>query len=120
MKVLSASATELAAYAESASYAAEAITAIRTVSAFCLEEHVLQTYENIVAETVSTNLRSPVYASALYPASQSVVFLVAALGFWYGGTLIGDHSYTMLQYFVFFAALVSGSQSVGVCDSGPG
>jgi ATP-binding cassette subfamily B (MDR/TAP) protein 1 len=106
-----------AAYAESATYAAEAIGAIRTVSALCMEDHVLQTYESILARTAAHNMRSTLYASALYAASQSLVFLVASLGFWYGGTLIASHSYSMFQYFVCFAALVSGSQSVGAVFS---
>ncbi|KUI71474.1 Leptomycin B resistance protein pmd1 [Cytospora mali] len=104
-------------YADSAAYAADALVSIRTVAALCLEEHVLDTYEEIVSRTAANNMRSILYASALYAASQSVVFLVAALGFWYGGTLIADHSYSMLQYFVCFAALVSGSQSVGAVFS---
>ena len=58
-----------------------------------------------------------IQASALYAASQSAVFLVAALGFWYGGTLISHDEYTIFQYFVCFAALISGSQSVGAIFS---
>lgn len=106
-----------AAYAESAAYAGEAIVSIRTVATLCMEEHVLQSYQNIIDCTAARNRKSILYSSALYAASQSVVFLVAALGFWYGGSLIADHSYSMLQYFVCFAALVSGSQSVGAVFS---
>ena len=106
-----------AAYTESAAYAGEAIASIRTVAALCKEEHVLQSYQTIIDRTTDRNRKAIIYSSILYAASQSVVFLVAALGFWYGGSLIGDHSYSMLQYFVCFAALVSGSQSVGAVFS---
>lgn len=110
-------ATLRASEADSAAYAIEAITAVRTVSTLCLEEHVLRTYESISARAAAQSLRSILYTSALYAASQSAVQLVAALAFWYGGTLIADEGYTMLQYFVCFAALVSGSQSVGAIFS---
>jgi len=106
-----------ASYAESAAYASEAIASIRTVAAFCMEKHITKSYHNIINRTAARNRKSILYSSALYAASQSAVFLVAALGFWYGGTLIADHSYSMLQYFVCFAALVSGSQSVGAVFS---
>ncbi|POS75483.1 ABC transporter [Diaporthe helianthi] len=105
------------AHAGSAAYAADALVSIRTVATLCLEDHVLKRYDGIVSRASATNTRSILSASALYAASQSMVFLVAALGFWYGGTLIADHSYTMFQYFVCFAALVSGSQSVGAVFS---
>ncbi|KIM93534.1 hypothetical protein OIDMADRAFT_61466 [Oidiodendron maius Zn] len=65
----------------------------------------------------SKSLWSILQASALYAASQSVVFLCAALGFWYGGSLIASGKYTMLQFFICFSALISGSQSAGTIFS---
>lgn len=106
-----------AAYADSAAFAGEAIASIRTVAALCMEEYILESYQRIVDRTAAQNRRSILISSSLYAASQSIVFLVAALGFWYGGSLIANHGYTMLQYFVCFAALVSGSQSVGAVFS---
>lgn len=105
------------AHEDSANYAAEAITAIRTVASLSLGDHVLAHYSSILATTSSKSLKSILKASTLYAASQSVVFLVAALGFWYGGELISTHEYSMLQFFICFAALISGSQSVGAVFS---
>ncbi|KAF3482575.1 leptomycin B resistance protein pmd1 [Arthroderma uncinatum] len=102
---------------ESASYANEAVGAIRTVASFGLEPKVLDHYSGILVRQASKSLRSIIYASALYAASQSVVFLCAALGFWYGGSLIASREYTMVQFFICFSALISGSQSAGTIFS---
>jgi ATP-binding cassette subfamily B (MDR/TAP) protein 1 len=51
--------------------------------------------------------------SGLYAASQSVVYLCAALAFWYGGTLIADREYSAFQVYVCFVCLISGSQIAG-------
>ena len=102
---------------ESAGYASEAINAVRTVASLGLELRVLDHYSQILSRQASKSLRSILQASALYAASQSVVFLCAALGFWYGGNLIASGEYTMLQFFICFAALISGSQSAGAIFS---
>lgn len=101
----------------SASYASEAVTAIRTVASLSLERQVLHQYNGILSSAAASSLHSILKASALYAASQSVVFLCAALGFWYGGTLIASHEYDMRQFFICFAALISGSQSAGTIFS---
>jgi ATP-binding cassette subfamily B (MDR/TAP) protein 1 len=102
---------------EAATYASQAVSAIRTVASLGLEEHVLDHYSKILNREAAKSLRSILQASTLYAASQSCVFLCAALGFWYGGTLISSHQYTMLQFFICFAALISGSQSAGAIFS---
>ncbi|KAF4628928.1 hypothetical protein G7Y89_g9220 [Cudoniella acicularis] len=105
------------AHENSASYASEAIAAIRTAASLSLEDHVLTTYSSILATTSSESLKSILRASVFYAASQGCMFLVAALGFWYGGGLISTHEYSMFQFFVCFAALISGTQSVGAVFS---
>lgn len=102
---------------ESAGYANEAVSSVRTVASLGLELQVLDHYSHILSLQSSKSLRSILQASALYAASQSVVFLCAALGFWYGGGLIASGEYTMIQFFICFAALISGSQSAGAIFS---
>lgn len=41
------------------------------------------------------------------------MFFVIALGFWYGGKLIGRGEYDIFQFFVVFIAITFGSQSAG-------
>ena len=102
---------------KSAAYASEAVGAIRTVASLSLERQILDRYGKILDSLASQSWRSILRASAFYAASQSCVFLCAGLGFWYGGTLIASREYTMVQFFICFAALISGSQSAGAIFS---
>jgi ATP-binding cassette subfamily B (MDR/TAP) protein 1 len=101
----------------SVSYASEAISAIRTVASLCLEEQVLANYNQMLGEQAAKSLRSILQTSVLYAASQSITFLCAGLAFWYGGTLITGHEYSIFQFFICFASLISGSQTAGIIFS---
>ena len=101
------------AYAGSASYASEAITAIRTVASLTREEDVIRQYQDSLAIQQRASLRSVLKSSLLYAASQSLMFLAFALGFWYGGTLIAKREYNIFQFFVVFSAVIFGAQSAG-------
>ncbi|KAL2270308.1 hypothetical protein VTJ83DRAFT_2492 [Remersonia thermophila] len=105
------------AYAGSASFASEAITAMRTVAALTREEDVLSKYRASLAAQLKTSLVSVLKSSLLYAASQSLMFLAFALGFWYGGTLIADREYDMFQFFIVFSAIIFGAQSAGTVFS---
>ena len=99
---------------DSAAYASELIKSVETVASLGLEEFVLGRYDNFLAQQQSTqSLRSILGASSLYAASQSIVYMCAALAFWYGGTLILDGEYSLFQFFICFSALISGSQIAG-------
>ncbi|KAJ4145032.1 hypothetical protein LMH87_003894 [Akanthomyces muscarius] len=106
-----------AAYASSASYASEAISAIRTVASLTREKDVLEIYQASLAAQQRRSLISVAKSSALYAASQSLVFLCLALGFWYGGTLIGKREYSMFQFFLCFMSIIFGAQSAGTVFS---
>ncbi|KAL2133880.1 hypothetical protein VTI74DRAFT_1496 [Chaetomium olivicolor] len=101
------------AYASSASYASEAITAIRTVAALTREDDVLNHYKAALAAQQRSSLISVLKSSLLYAASQSFMFLAFALGFWYGGTLIAKYEYDMFQFFIVFSSVIFGAQSAG-------
>ncbi|ODA79660.1 hypothetical protein RJ55_05254 [Drechmeria coniospora] len=105
------------AYASSATFASEAISAIRTVAALTREQDVLNMYKDALAVQQRNSLISVLKSSALYAASQSLLFLVFALGFWYGGTLIGKGEYDMFQFFLCFMAIIFGAQSAGTIFS---
>ncbi|KAF9769375.1 hypothetical protein IL306_013214 [Fusarium sp. DS 682] len=95
-----------AAYDNSASFASEAISAIRTVAALTREEDVLKQYRDSLAIQQRKSLISVLKSSTLYAASQSLLFACFALGFWYGGTLIGRLEYSMFQFFLCFMAVI--------------
>ncbi|KAK4192066.1 putative leptomycin B resistance protein [Podospora australis] len=101
------------AYSGSASFASEAITAIRTVASLTREEDVLRQYKESLAIQQRASLISVAKSSLLYAASQSLMFLAFALGFWYGGQLIGKREYDMFQFFVVFSSVIFGAQSAG-------
>ncbi|KAI0802501.1 putative ABC multidrug transporter [Xylaria sp. FL0064] len=98
---------------DSASYAGELIKSVSTVASLGLEEFVLERYDEFLSRQSEKSLRSILGASSFYAASQSVVYLAVALAFWYGGMLIIDEEYSIFQYFVCHATLVSGSQLAG-------
>jgi len=52
-------------------------------------------------------------SSVLYASSQSLNFLVLALGFWYGGSLLAKGEYDMFHFFVVFSSVIFGAQSAG-------
>ncbi|KAG5927395.1 hypothetical protein E4U42_002291 [Claviceps africana] len=106
-----------AAYASSATFASEAISAIRTVAALTREEDVLRQYRGSLAAQQRRSLMSVLKSSALYAASQSLLFLCFAVGFWYGGTLIGKREYDLFQFFLCFMAVIFGAQSAGTIFS---
>lgn len=70
------------AYESSASYACEATSAIRTVASLTREDDVLQHYQTALNSQAQASLRSVLKSSLLYAASQSLMFLCVALGFW--------------------------------------
>ncbi|KAI1265157.1 ABC transporter [Xylariaceae sp. FL1019] len=105
------------AYESSASYAAEAISAIRTVASLTREDDVLAQYKAALATQQRSSLMSILKSSLLFAASQSFLFLVFALGFWYGGNLIASREYTQFQFFVCFMSVVYGAQSAGTVFS---
>lgn len=105
------------AYEESASYACEATSAIRTVASLTREDDVWEHYHQSLVNQAQKSLRSVLKSSILYASSQSFMFLCIALGFWYGGTLIASHEYTLFQFFVCFSAIIFGAQSAGTIFS---
>ena len=105
------------AYEGSASYACEATSAIRTVASLTRESDVWSVYHGQLENQGRASLVSVFKSSLLYAMSQALVFFCVALGFWYGGTLLGHHEYTTFQFFVCFSEILFGAQSAGTVFS---
>ncbi|KAJ5483323.1 hypothetical protein N7530_002569 [Penicillium desertorum] len=106
-----------AAYAASAAYACEASSAIKTVASLNLETHVQKEYHTILETQRKKSVISTLKSSMFYAASQSANFLCIALAFWYGGNLIVHEGYSMVQFFIAYAAVIAGAFSAGAIFS---
>ncbi|KAE8382088.1 P-loop containing nucleoside triphosphate hydrolase protein [Aspergillus bertholletiae] len=105
------------AYEGSASYACEATSAIRTVASLTRERDVWTVYHSQLEAQGKKSLISVLKSSILYACSQALVFFCVALGFWYGGTLLGKHEYSVFRFFVCFSEILFGAQSAGTVFS---
>ncbi|KAK7432079.1 hypothetical protein QQZ08_001369 [Neonectria magnoliae] len=101
------------AYSNSASYASEAVSAIRTIASLTREADVLSQYRESLATQQRLSLYSVLKSSLLFALSESLTFLILGLCFWYGGTLIAKGEYSMFQFFVCFMSIVFSAQSAG-------
>ncbi|KAL4807840.1 P-loop containing nucleoside triphosphate hydrolase protein [Aspergillus unguis] len=105
------------AYEGSANFACEATSSIRTVASLTREMDVWEMYHAQLDTQGRASLISVLKSSLLYAASQALVFFCVALGFWYGGTLLGHHEYDMFRFFVCFSEILFGAQSAGTVFS---
>ncbi|KAJ8117017.1 hypothetical protein OPT61_g1689 [Boeremia exigua] len=93
-------------FASSAALAAEAVSAIRTVSSLALEKYFLKQYQERLDGVALRSIKALTWTMFWYSLSQSVSFLAMALGFWYGGRLISFYEYTTTQFFTVFIAVI--------------
>ena len=105
------------AYAGSAALACEAVSSIETIASLTRERDVWNTYHTMLKAQVASSLRSILKTSLLYAAAQSFGLFCMALGFWYGGTLILTHQYSMFEFFVCFSCVIFSAQSAGALFS---
>jgi ATP-binding cassette subfamily B (MDR/TAP) protein 1 len=101
------------AYTFSASYAAEATTAIRTIASLTREKDVLEFYHGTLVGEQRHVLASTLKSSNLYAISQAFPYLCMALGFWFGGHLISRGEIGMFEFYLCYNALIFTIQSAG-------
>ncbi|KAL4880327.1 P-loop containing nucleoside triphosphate hydrolase protein [Aspergillus karnatakaensis] len=100
-------------YQKSASEVSEAITAIRTVVSLTMEQVILDSYKTQLQKQVRDDIPSILRSSYLYACSEALQFFCMALGFWYGGMLLGKHEYSIFQFYVCFSEVIFGAQAAG-------
>lgn len=98
-------------FSESASLASESVLAIKTVSSLTLESLVLEKYSDLLSGIVKTTIRSLQWNLWLYSLSQSMEFLIMALGFWYGSRLVSRGEYTITQFYIIFIGVLFAAQA---------
>ncbi|KAF2716176.1 putative ABC transporter [Polychaeton citri CBS 116435] len=97
-------------FASSAGLATEAVTSIRTISSLTLEGPILHEYDMALSDIVVKVIPGLVITLIPYALSQSIDFLIMALGFWYGSRLVASGEYSTSQFFVIFIAVIFGGQ----------
>ncbi|KAK9694746.1 hypothetical protein K7432_013303 [Basidiobolus ranarum] len=111
-----------AAYEHSAQLACEATSSIRTVASLTREDDVCKMYHAALEEPIKSGKKNAFESSFIFALSQAIVFLVNALGFWYGGRLqstidysgiIPTQEYDQKHFFIVFIAIIVCSQSAG-------
>ncbi|KAF4968346.1 hypothetical protein FSARC_4292 [Fusarium sarcochroum] len=98
-------------FRESASLASEAVSALRTVASLTAENDFIHEYSETLSSIVIKSVRSLSIAMVAYAFSQSVEFLVMALGFWYGSRLLSSGEYTAEQFFLIFMGVLFAGQA---------
>ena len=98
-------------FADSASLASEAVIAIRTVASLTLERPILEKYSEMLDSIVRRSIKSLLWTMFWFALSQSLDFLVEALGFWYGGQLLASGEYTTEQFYVIFIGVLFAGQA---------
>ena len=88
------------AHSDSAQLACEAAGSIRTVASLTREADCLALYSRSLDEPLKESNRSAIWANLLYALSQSQVFWVIALVFWYGAMLVSRLEATTFQFFI--------------------
>jgi ATP-binding cassette subfamily B (MDR/TAP) protein 1 len=74
-----------AVFAESSKFAAEAISAFRTVNSLTLEGMICDRYNMLLRGHITEAFNKARFRSLLFALSDSMQLPIAALAFWYGG-----------------------------------
>ncbi|KAJ6559121.1 P-loop containing nucleoside triphosphate hydrolase protein [Mycena vulgaris] len=103
-----------AAHEGSAQLACEAAAAIRTVASLTREDDCCALYSQSLEEPLRQSNRTAIWSNLLYALSQSMIFFVIALVFWFGATLVSRRECSTFQFFVglmctTFAAIQAGN-----------
>ena len=88
------------AHEDSAQLACEAAGAIKTVASLTREDDCLRQYSKSLEGPLKISNRSALNSTFWFALSQSMVFFVIALVFWYGSRLVASLEYNTFQFFV--------------------
>ncbi|KAK1243185.1 hypothetical protein MKX07_003813 [Trichoderma sp. CBMAI-0711] len=100
-------------FEDSARFATDALSSIRTVKAFTMEDTVQNSYQQQLAGTMKRLSRKAAIITLFFAFSESAELLAAALGFWYGGKLLGNGETSTEKFFTVFIAVIVGGQAAG-------
>uniref|UniRef100_A0A0D3E6E5 Uncharacterized protein n=1 Tax=Brassica oleracea var. oleracea TaxID=109376 RepID=A0A0D3E6E5_BRAOL len=92
---------------ESSKLAAEAVSNIRTITAFSSQERILKLLKTVQEGPRRESVRQSWLAGSVLATSRSLVTCTTVLNFWYGGRLIADGKIVAKAFFEIFTVFVS-------------
>lgn len=95
------------AQAESSKLAAEAVSNLRTITAFSSQDRILRLFNQAQDGPRKESIRQSWFAGLGLGTSMSLMTCTWALDFWYGGRLMAEHHITAKALFQTFMILVS-------------
>ncbi|KAJ7578557.1 P-loop containing nucleoside triphosphate hydrolase protein [Mycena floridula] len=101
------------AHESSAQLACEATGSILTVAALTREADCCNLYSKSLEAPLCRSNRTALSSNLLYALSQSMIFFVIALVFWYGSILVSKFKYTTFQFFVGLMSSVFAATQAG-------
>ncbi|KAJ6611113.1 P-loop containing nucleoside triphosphate hydrolase protein [Mycena sp. CBHHK59/15] len=102
-----------AAHVDSAQVACEAAASVRTVAALTSEDYCCSRYSDSLDGPYQKSRRTAVWSALLYSFSQTTVYWVIALVFWYGSVLVSRQECTTFQFFITLTAATFGTMNAG-------
>ncbi|KAJ3573412.1 hypothetical protein NP233_g2453 [Leucocoprinus birnbaumii] len=101
------------AHAQSAQIACESAAAIRTVASLTREDGCVAKYSQSLGVPLQRAIKAGFVRTGLFAASQSSMFFVIALIFWYGSVLFSRLEISIFQLFVGLMATTLGAMQAG-------
>ncbi|KAJ8420274.1 hypothetical protein Cgig2_030247 [Carnegiea gigantea] len=102
---------------ESSKLAAEAVSNLRTITAFSSQSRILAMLEKAQESPQNESVRQSWYAGIGLGTSQGITICTWAFGFWYGGRLMAHGCITAKELFETFMILVSTGRVIGEAGS---
>lgn len=100
-------------FEDSARFASDALSAIRTVKAFTLEARVQESYQRHLSSKIRALYRKAATIMLFFALSESIELLALALAFWYGGRLLSRGELSTASFFTTYIAIIFGGQAAG-------
>ncbi|CAN6278821.1 unnamed protein product [Urochloa humidicola] len=107
----------IGAQSKSSKLAAEAISNLRTVTAFSSQDHILRLFEETQDEPRKENIRQSWLAGLVLGTSLFIVTCTWALDFWFGSKLMVERRITAMELLQTFIIIVMTGRLIGEAGS---
>lgn len=101
------------AHERAAQRANEAASAIRTVVSLSKEREVMSDFGRSLSKASKVAVRIALVSNVLFSITQSLIFFVVALVFWYGSRLLVDQKVSPGAFMVALTAVIFGAAEAG-------